>query len=268
MNTNQTPAGSASAGDSTHLSPETPASRPSRLDKPLPLLPLEATEPLAQDEERLHTARTVSPSFKRKLSINSDATDSDGHAPAASKPDTPRQTSKKSRTSFIQASEESKVPASSDGATPPNSGPTGLTGDTSPATPHVDQETSPVNKDTTPPSTRSLPASSTVPSTAPTNVSAHDSLYNNSERDSDRDDSGYSSPDRSSLHSTGYHLHNWRPFGTFDADDNPSHGLCNNPGHVQEPAPYDYWCCECPLRVCMSCREQIDNGGHGCPWWL
>ncbi|KAK4957373.1 hypothetical protein LTR10_005335 [Elasticomyces elasticus] len=265
MNTNQTPAGSA--GDSIHLSPKASASRPSKLDKPLPSLPLEATEPLAQDEERLHTARTTSPSFKRKLSIESHAPDSDGDA-AVDKPDVSRQTAKKSRTSFIQASEESKVTASSDGAAPPSSASIGLTGDTSSAIPQLDQETSSVNKDATPPSTNSLPAPSTVPSTAPTSVSSHESSDNNSEGDSDRDNSGYSSPARSSLHSTGYHLHNWRPFGTFDADDNPSHGLCINPGHVQEPAPYDYWCCECPLRVCKSCREQIDNGGHGCPWWL
>ncbi|KAK3637854.1 hypothetical protein LTR56_013457 [Elasticomyces elasticus] len=263
MNTNQSSTHLES--DSTSSSKNT-VSQTSRLDKPLPSLPLEATVALAQDEERLHAARTTSPSFKRKLSIDSHAPDSDGDA-AVDKPDVSRQTAKKSRTSFIQASEESKATAFSDGAAPPSSGPTGLTGHTSSATPHADQETSSVNKDTTP-STNSLPASSTVPSTAPTNVGSHDSSdNNNSEGDSDRDDSGYS-PDRSSLHSTGYHLHNWRPFGTFDADDNPSHGLCNNPGHVQEPARYDYWCCECPLRVCNSCREQIDNSGHGCPWWL
>ncbi|KAK5713713.1 hypothetical protein LTR17_017556 [Elasticomyces elasticus] len=264
MNTNQTTAGPA--GDSTSASPNT-VSQTSRLDKPLPSLPLEATEPLAQDEARLHSARTTSPSFKRKLSIDSHAADSDGDA-AVDKPDVSRQTAKKSRTSFIQASEESKATASSDRAAPSSSGPTSLTGDTSSAAPHVGQETSSVNKDTTPPSTNSLPAPSTVPSTAPTTVNSYDSSDNNGEGDSDRDDSGYSSPARFSLHLTGYHLHNWRPFGTFDADDNPSHGLCNNPGHVQEPAPYDYWCCECPLRVCRSCREQIDNGGHNCPWWL
>ncbi|KAK5690760.1 hypothetical protein LTR97_011921 [Elasticomyces elasticus] len=262
MNPNQTPAGSASAGDSTHLSPETSASRPSELDKPLPSLPLEATEPLTQDEERLHTARTISPSFKRKLSIESHAPDSDGDA-AVDKPDTPRETSKKSRTSFIQGPAGREVAPSPDATF--SSGLPTLNSNTCDSQPRPDRASSIENNETVSSSSKPPPAPTTAPPTDPSHPNQHDS--SDGEDHSDRKDSGYSSP----AAEQDLHRHTWLTGHSLGVDPGPHHGRCNNPYHIQEdtegPRPfYEWWCKHCDPRVCARCKIQIDQGGHACPW--
>ncbi|KAK4890269.1 hypothetical protein LTR27_011030 [Elasticomyces elasticus] len=243
MNTNQTTAGPAE--DSARVSPTT-TTRPSKLDKPLPALPLEATEPLAQDEARLHSARTTSPSFKRKLSIDSHAADSDGHASATSKPDTPRQTSKKSRTSCIQGPAGCEVTPSPDATF--SSGLPTLNSGTSNNQPRPDHKSSPENKNATSSSSNSPPAPTTTPSTDPSHPDQHDS--SDSKDHSDRTDSGYSSP----AAEQEPHRHTWLTGNSLGVDPGPHHGRCNNPNHIREDTEglrpfYEWWCQYCDPRV-------------------